>query len=122
MKKSLLFIIALIFAVSSCNKTEHTVIEPFEEGISANENAESLAVLLSSALNNSEIMDLVSEISAIKFDGDNNFLLAEHLSSTPTRSTRSLYVLLKNNIHTRSVASESDNLDEIIKMIIKCIT
>lgn len=118
MKKSLLFIIALIFAMSSCNKTEHTVIEPFEEGISANENAESFAVLLSSALNNAEIMDLVSEISAIKFDGDNNFLLAEHLSSTPTRSTRSLYVLLKNNLHTRSVASESDNLDEIINNIV----
>lgn len=118
MKKSLLFIIALIFAVSSCNKTEHTVIEPFEEGISANENAESLAVLLSSALNNAEIMDLVSEISAIKFDGDNNFLLAEHLSSTPTRSTRSLYELLKANIQTRSVASESDNLDEIINNIV----
>lgn len=118
MKKSLIFIIALIFAVSSCNKTEHIVIEPYEESLSADENAESFAVLLSSALNNSKIIDLIGEISAIQFDGDNNFLLAEHLTNTTTRGTESLYELLKNTVQTRSRASESDNLDEIINSIV----
>lgn len=118
MKKSLMFIIALIFAVSSCNKTEHIVIDHYEEGMSADENAESFAVLLSSALNNSEIIDLIGEISAIQFDGDNNFLLAEHLTNTTTRGTQSLYELLKNTVQTRSLASESDNLDEIINNIV----
>lgn len=113
-----MFIIALIFAVSSCNKTEHIVIDHYEEGMSADENAESFAVLLSSALNNSEIIDLIGEISAIQFDGDNNFLLAEHLTNTTTRGTQSLYELLKNTVQTRSLASESDNLDEIINNIV----
>lgn len=113
-----MFIIALIFAVSSCNKTEHIVIDQYEEGMSADENAESFAVLLSSALNNSEIIDLIGEISAIQFDGDNNFLLAEHLTNTTTRGTQSLYELLKNTVQTRSLASESDNLDEIINNIV----
>lgn len=118
MKRSLIFIAALVFAVSSCDKTEHMVNTQYEESISVDDNAESLAVLLSSALNNSEILDMLSEISAAQFDGDNNFLLAEHLTPTTTRSTRSLYELLKANIQTRSVASESDNLDEIINNIV----
>lgn len=118
MKRLLIFIAALVFAVSSCDKSEHMVNNQYEGSISADDNAESLAVLLSSALNNSEILAMISEISAAQFDGDNNFLLAEHLTPTTSRSTRSLYELLKTNIQTRSVASESDNLDEIINNIV----
>ena len=114
MKTKLFIIFFLSLAIIGCNEQAKQNLDVVLPDTSVDENADVFARILSSSMNNPDMLDFIKEKSEERFDGDENFLIMDKIDEKATKSSKTFYEMLS------SVATKSDSsydLDTIIEEI-----
>lgn len=114
MKTKLFIIFFLSLAIIGCNEQAKQNLDIVLPDISVDENADAFAKILSSSMNNHEMLDFIKEMAEERFDGDENFLIMDKIDDKSTKSSNTFYDML-SVVATKSESSY--DLDSIIEAI-----
>ncbi len=114
MKTRIIIGILTILSIIACNEQAKQTPDIVLPEITVDEAADLFAKILSTSMNNPEMLEFIREMSDERFDGDENFLIMDKIDDNATKSNITFYDML-SSVATKSTYSYS--LDSIIEAI-----